>query len=354
MSYSQNNENLAREQLQRYVKIPAFREYLKEQILKWELWYRSHTEEINEHEGLFDKFHQELKELQGRDFRHSDFDPLGHAEICYENYRYIAAELKDNPGYKLLADREPVLFKEASVASIVALFWCDVNDSTWLVPEYDFLEPEGPFIEYLREQWEKPIQERFKHIDWFVEAAISAYESTIANHGVDAAISLRMSDIAVTELKSDQQSNQKPSEFESAGLETVTTADIGTNNSTNPKEQQVSSCETPTVAQPSEVLNEPADAPNQGATESEQDAVRKPIDKAKVERNDWLLEMRGKDHRPKMSKTKLSNELSKKCKNEPNWVHIEPSSIPAALREAYKRQTGKPWPFDGRGRPKKT
>lgn len=182
-----NNTDLAREQLRPYVEVAAFREYLKDQIIKWEVWHRSHTEEINEYEGLRDKLHQELIELNGRDFRHSDdpadFDPLDHAETCYENYRDIAAGLKDDPEYKLVADRDPVLFKEASVASIVALFWCDVNDSTLLVPEYDFFGPEGPFIEYLREQWGKPIQERYKHIDWYVEAAINIYERTIKSDG---------------------------------------------------------------------------------------------------------------------------------------------------------------------------
>jgi hypothetical protein len=173
---------LAREQLRPYVENPAFRQYVKEQITQWELWHRSHTEQINEHEGLRDNLHQELKELQGRDLRHSedpaDFDTLGITENCYKGHRDAAAWLKDDPDYKLVAVREPVLFKEASVASIVALFWCDVNDSTLLVPKYDSLEPKGPFIEYLREQWKKPIQGRYKHIDWFVEKAIELYEST--------------------------------------------------------------------------------------------------------------------------------------------------------------------------------
>jgi hypothetical protein len=84
------------------------------------------------------------------------------------------------------------------------------------------------------------------------------------------------------------------------------------------------------------------------------DAPLKPIDKAKVERNDWLLEMRGMDHRPKMTEAELSDALLKECENRPDWVPIEPKSIPAALRKAYKRQTGNPWPFDGRGRTKKT
>ena len=168
-----------REQLQHFVKMPAFRLYVKEQITQWELWHRSHTEEIREHEGLRDKFHQELKELQDRDLRHSDdpadFDPLSFSEHCYELHRDVAAGLKDDPEYKLVADREPVIFKEASVAAIVALFWCDVNHSTLLVPEYDFLEPEGPFIEHVRKQWRDPIDGRYIHIDWMVQAAVDAY-----------------------------------------------------------------------------------------------------------------------------------------------------------------------------------
>jgi hypothetical protein len=75
-----------------------------------------------------------------------------------------------------VADREPVLYKEASVATIVALFWCDINDSTLLVPEYDFLEPEGSFIEHVRKQWRDPIDGRYIHIDWMVQAAVDAYE----------------------------------------------------------------------------------------------------------------------------------------------------------------------------------
>ena len=289
-------------------------------------------------------------------------DPEDPDDICvlsYEWHKYEVTSIPENFEFRLIAEREPVCFQDASIAAMVALFWCDINHSNMLVPDYDkqpdfdFLDPYGTFQKCLFEQWEKPIQGRYKQIHWFVEAAIKAYESRIANDGVDAAISLRMSDIAATELKSDQQSNKKSREFETAGLETVTTADIGTINSTNPKEQEVSLCETATVAQPSDVLNKPADAPKQLATKSEQDAALKPIDKAKVERNDWLLEMRGKDQRPKMTEKELSNALSKKCEEEPNWVHIEPRSIPAALREAYKRQTGNLWPFDGRGRTKK-
>jgi len=170
----------AREQLRPYVEINAFRQYVTEQITLWERWHFSQTEQIKEYEGRRDSLHQELKELQGRGFRRSDdpadFDPLGHAEICYENYRDIAAGLTDDPEYKLVADREPVLFKEPSVAAIVALFWCDINHSTLLVPEYDFLEREGPFIEHVRKQWRDPIDGRYIHIDWMVQAAVDAYE----------------------------------------------------------------------------------------------------------------------------------------------------------------------------------
>lgn len=184
------NASLAREQLRRYVEMREFRHYVMEKITQWELWYHSRTEEIKYHEGERDRFHQELKELQGRDSRHSDepadFDLLLGAETCYEGHRDLAAALNDDPEYKLVADREPVLFKEASVVAIVALFWCDVNHSSLLAPEFDFFsEREEPFREYLGEQWQNPVQGRYKYIDWFVEAAISAYENTIASEDVD-------------------------------------------------------------------------------------------------------------------------------------------------------------------------
>ena len=343
---------LARQQLRPYVEITKFREYLKEQILKWETWHQSQVDEIRKHESWLDHDKEQLEHI--RQGTGDPDDPDNTYVGSDEWHKDEVASIRENLEFRLVAEREPVCFEEVSIAAIVAMFWCDINRSSLLVPDYDFLEPYGPFSKYLSEQWKKPIQGRYKHIHWFVEAAIKKYESRIANDGVDAAISLRMSDIAATELKSDQQSNQKPSEIETAGLETVTTADIGTKNSTNPKEQEVSLCETATVAQPSEVLKEHSDAPKQGATESEQDAALKPIDKAKVERNDWLLEMRGKNHSPKMTETELSNELLKECENKPNWVPIEPRSISAALREAYTRQTGNLWPFDGRGRQKKT
>ncbi len=83
------------------------------------------------------------------------------------------------------------------------------------------------------------------------------------------------------------------------------------------------------------------------------DAERlKPIDRAKQERNDWLLDRRGTDHKPIMSELELSNALANACKTQNDWVHIEPRSIASALREAYTRKTGNPWPFDGRGRSK--
>lgn len=78
----------------------------------------------------------------------------------------------------------------------------------------------------------------------------------------------------------------------------------------------------------------------------------KPIDRAKQDRNDWLLTQRGMDHKPKMSELDLSNALAVACKENGDWVHIEPTTIASALREAHKRKTGNPWPFDGRGRRK--
>ncbi|MBU6387743.1 MAG: hypothetical protein KGS49_17490, partial [Planctomycetes bacterium] len=44
------NTALAREQLRPYVEIAAFREYLKEQIVKWEVWHQSQVDEIRMHE----------------------------------------------------------------------------------------------------------------------------------------------------------------------------------------------------------------------------------------------------------------------------------------------------------------
>ena len=78
----------------------------------------------------------------------------------------------------------------------------------------------------------------------------------------------------------------------------------------------------------------------------------KPIDRAKHDRNDWLLTQRGMDHKPKMSELDLSKALDVACATHVDWVHIEPRTIASALREAYKRKTAKPWPFDGRGRKK--
>ena len=54
----------------------------------------------------------------------------------------------------------------------------------------------------------------------------------------------------------------------------------------------------------------------------------------------------------KMSESDLSKTLANACETHVDWVHIEPRTIASALREAYTRKTGKPWPFDGRGRKK--
>ena len=83
-----------------------------------------------------------------------------------------------------------------------------------------------------------------------------------------------------------------------------------------------------------------------------QEVSAKPIDRAKHDRNDWLLTQRGMDHKPKMSELDLSKALDVACATHVDWVHIEPRTIASALREAYKRKTAKPWPFDGRGRKK--
>lgn len=78
----------------------------------------------------------------------------------------------------------------------------------------------------------------------------------------------------------------------------------------------------------------------------------KTIDRAKHDRNDWLLTQRGMDHKPKMSELDLSKALAVACETHVDWVHIEPRTIASALREAYTRKTGNPWTFDGRGRTK--
>jgi hypothetical protein len=78
----------------------------------------------------------------------------------------------------------------------------------------------------------------------------------------------------------------------------------------------------------------------------------KAIDEAKKERNDWLLKQRGDGHHAVHTEKELSDMLAKKCTEETEWSHIEPRSIASALREAYTRQKGRPWPFDGRGKRK--
>jgi hypothetical protein len=87
---------------------------------------------------------------------------------------------------------------------------------------------------------------------------------------------------------------------------------------------------------------------NNEAPENSEDVgdSRSPIQ----QRDDWLLEMRGLENTPRYTLERLSQMLIEKCKEMPEWVPIEATAITDALKRAYRRQTGKPWPFDGRGR----
>jgi hypothetical protein len=173
---------LARERLD----VAAFREYLKEQILKWETWHQSQVDEIRMHESCRDQAKKQLE----NGIRQGTVDPDEPYVLSFEWHKYELASIPENLEFRLIADREPICFQEASIAAMVALFWCDINRSNMLVPDYDkqpdfdFFDPYGTFQKYLFEQWEKPIQGRYKRIDWFVEAAISAYQSRIAGGSV--------------------------------------------------------------------------------------------------------------------------------------------------------------------------
>ena len=173
------NTALAREQLRPYVEIAAFREYLKEQIIKWEVWHQSQVDEIRMHESCRDRD----KVLLENGIHKGTVDPDDIYVLSYEWHKSEVSSIPMDLEFRLVAEREPICFQEASIAAMVALFWCDINRSNRLVPDYDrqpgfcFLEPYGTFQKYLFEQWEKPLQERYKHIDWFVEAAINAYKS---------------------------------------------------------------------------------------------------------------------------------------------------------------------------------
>lgn len=180
---------LARKQLRPYVDNPSFRKYVKEQILEWEMWHRSEVDEIRRHEIWRDQDKERLDHAISQGI----LDPEDKDDVyvlSYEWHKYEVTLIPENLEFRLVAEREPVCFQEASVAAMVAMFWCDINGSSMLVPDYskqpdfDFLEPDGPFSKYLSEQRRNPIQGRYKHIDWFVEAAIKAYESTIASGGV--------------------------------------------------------------------------------------------------------------------------------------------------------------------------
>jgi hypothetical protein len=190
MSKSKEVEDFARDRLRPYVEIPAFREYLKGQILEWEAWHRSQVEEIRRHEIARDYDKEQLD----RAISQGVLDPEDKDDVyvlSYEWHKYEVTSIPENFEFKLVAEGEPVLFQEASVAAMVALFWCDINHSSKLVPDYstlpgfDPLDPYGPFNKYLFEQWRNPVPGRYKHIHWFVDAAIKTYESRIVSGGVE-------------------------------------------------------------------------------------------------------------------------------------------------------------------------
>jgi hypothetical protein len=174
----------AREQLRPFVEIPAFREYLKKQILKWEAWHRSQVEEIRRHEIARDYDKEQLD----RAISQGILDPEDKDNVyvlSYEWHKDEVTSIPENFEFKLVAEGEPVLFHPAGVAATVAMFWCDINHSGLLVPDYsmlpdfDFLEPDGLFSKLLSEQLASPIPGRYKRIHWFVEAVIKVFSITI-------------------------------------------------------------------------------------------------------------------------------------------------------------------------------
>jgi hypothetical protein len=110
--------------------------------------------------------------------------------LSYEWHKDEVTSIPENFEFKLVAEGEPVLFHPAGVATTVAMFWCDINHSGLLVPDYsmlpdfDFLEPDGLFSKLLSEQLASPIPGRYKRIHWFVDAAINAYERKIDGDSV--------------------------------------------------------------------------------------------------------------------------------------------------------------------------
>jgi hypothetical protein len=179
----------ARERLRPYVEKSAFREYLKERILEWEAWHRSQVDEIRMHEIARDYD----KERLDRAISQGILDPEDKDDVyvlSYEWHKYEVTSLPENFEFKLVAEGEPVLFHAASVAAMVALFWCDINHSSKLVPDYstlpdfDPLDPYGPFNNYLFEQWRNPVPGRYERIDWFVDAAIKEYVRASESGGV--------------------------------------------------------------------------------------------------------------------------------------------------------------------------
>jgi hypothetical protein len=172
------------------VEITEFREYLKEQILKWETWHQSQVDEIRMHESCRDHDKEQLE----NGIRLGTVDPEDSDDLYVLSYDWHKHEVSSIPKdleLRLIAEREPICFEEASIAAMVALFWCDINRSNRLVPDYDkqlgfdLLDPYGTFQKYLGEQWRNPILGRYKRIDWYVEAAIKAYQSRIAGGGVE-------------------------------------------------------------------------------------------------------------------------------------------------------------------------
>lgn len=204
MSSSKENEDRARELLRPYVENPAFRQYVKEQILKWEAWHRSQKVKIRSHEIWRDQYKEKLEPgISLGTIDSEDPDEIDNIDrLSYEFHSEIASSFAKSSEFRLLAEREPFCFSKAGSVAMVALFWCDINDAAFLVPDYSQLpdfEPDKPFLKYFLEQRRNPIQGRYKYIDWFVEAAIRAYvtrasedagQSEEHEHLTDAGISL--------------------------------------------------------------------------------------------------------------------------------------------------------------------
>lgn len=178
---TEENKGRAREQLRPYVENPAFRQYVKEQVLKWEAWHRSQKVNIRSHEIWRDQYKEKLERgISIGTIDSENPDEIDNIDrLSYEFHSEIASSFAKCSEFRLVAECEPFCFSKAGSVAMVALFWCDINNAAFLVPDYSQLpdfEPDKPFLKYLLEQRENPIQGRYKHIDWFVEAAIVAYE----------------------------------------------------------------------------------------------------------------------------------------------------------------------------------